>query len=89
MQGYAIAIRKHLVSGYSEDNMKRRRFTQLTGNFLAGVTIASCSKTSEILTQTADPQDKSLRIWWEEGFYPEEIDALKQIIAKWKETVDI
>ncbi len=69
--------------------MKRRRFTQLTGNFLAGVTIASCSKTSEILTQTADPQDKSLRIWWEEGFYPEEIDALKQIIAKWKETVDI
>jgi len=69
--------------------MKRRRFAQLTSHFLTGVVLANCAKTSEILTKTTNPQNKKLKIWWEEGFYPEEIDALKDIIVEWEGTSTI
>ncbi|WP_299404075.1 ABC transporter substrate-binding protein [Acaryochloris sp. IP29b_bin.148] len=29
-------------------------------------------------------EGKKLQIWWEEGFYPEEIDSLKKIITQWE-----
>lgn len=66
--------------------MKRRRFAQLTSKFFTGMALASCAKTPEVLTNTASSKDEKLNIWWEEGFYPEEIDALKNLISKWEET---
>ena len=69
--------------------MKRRKFSRLTGQFLTGVALASCTKTSEKLTEVVTPKSEKLEIWWEEGFYPEEIDALKKLIAKWEESSNV
>ncbi|MEM7066463.1 MAG: ABC transporter substrate-binding protein [Cyanobacteria bacterium P01_B01_bin.77] len=65
--------------------MKRRKFAQLSlyglGGLAAGCTTAQppVQKTSSISSE------KPLKIWWQEGFYPEEIDALKRIIEQWKD----
>lgn len=63
--------------------MKRRQFSQLTGHFLTGLALASCTPSPETSPKEENPNNK-LQIWWEEGFYPEEIDALKTIINKWE-----
>lgn len=65
--------------------MKRRRFTQLSMYGLSGL-IASCSGARQQSSNapTASSSNRPLKIWWQEGFYPEEIDALKSIIEQWK-----
>lgn len=50
--------------------------------------VASCSAGQKISNKTGSASlgksEKPLKIWWQEGFYPEEIDALKRIIDQWK-----
>ncbi|MEM7793776.1 MAG: ABC transporter substrate-binding protein [Cyanobacteria bacterium P01_C01_bin.118] len=65
-------------------NMKRRKFAQLTLYGL-GALVTSCSTAKKSPTVPNDTSaDGSLKIWWQEGFYPEEIDALKDIIKRWE-----
>ncbi len=52
---------------------------------MGGIGLASCVNTSDISTETPPAPDKNLNIWWEEGFYPEEIDTLRQLISKWEQ----
>ncbi|MEM9483654.1 MAG: ABC transporter substrate-binding protein [Cyanobacteria bacterium P01_F01_bin.116] len=65
--------------------MKRRKFAQLSLYGLSGL-VVSCSAAEK--SPTTPPKvassEKPLQIWWQEGFYPEEIDALKRIIAQWE-----
>ncbi|ESA34975.1 carbohydrate abc transporter substrate-binding cut1 family [Leptolyngbya sp. Heron Island J] len=63
--------------------MKRRKFTQLSLCGLGGLAISCASEQQPANTIKATSGD-TLKIWWQEGFYPEEIDALKQIIEQWK-----
>ncbi len=65
--------------------MNRRTFTQLSSYFLTSLVIASCNSRSSSLTSNADSSSgEALKIWWQEGFYPEETDALNQIISDWE-----
>ncbi|MEL6940839.1 MAG: ABC transporter substrate-binding protein [Cyanobacteria bacterium J06598_1] len=67
--------------------MNRRNFSQLSGYFLASLAIASCTRRPSTTTQqNSGTDDERLQIWWQEGFYPEEIDALNQIVAEWEES---
>ena len=64
--------------------MKRRKFTQLFLWSLSGL-VASCTRTQPVSNTVVNtPSKNTLKIWWQEGFYPEEIDALKRIIEEWK-----
>ena len=65
--------------------MNRRTFTQLSSYFLTSLVIASCNSRSSSLTSDAGSSSgEALKIWWQEGFYPEETDALNQIISDWE-----
>ncbi|MEO0648800.1 MAG: ABC transporter substrate-binding protein [Cyanobacteria bacterium J06650_10] len=68
--------------------MKRRTFTQLSGYFFASLSassiLASCGRRSSSPSGLDRDPDETLKVWWQEGFYPEEIDALRQIIADWE-----
>ncbi|MEM8610816.1 MAG: ABC transporter substrate-binding protein [Cyanobacteria bacterium P01_H01_bin.105] len=64
--------------------MRRREFAKLSIYGLGGLT-ASCSTKQRKTSNISDtPSKNTLKIWWQEGFYPEEIDALKTIIEQWK-----
>ena len=63
--------------------MKRRKFAQLSVWSLWGAA-ASCSATQRSPSSLTVPSKRPLKIWWQEGFYPEEIDALNQIVEQWK-----
>jgi len=65
--------------------MQRRQFTRLS-LFLFGLGLADCSKNQVESTKGFTiNRSNSLRIWWSQGYYPEETDALKEIIARWKQ----
>lgn len=52
--------------------------------------VSGCAQNVQILTQSPDENpDNRLEIWWEEGFYPEEIDALNRIIDTWETQSDL
>ncbi|MEM1242648.1 MAG: ABC transporter substrate-binding protein [Cyanobacteria bacterium P01_H01_bin.26] len=63
--------------------MERRKFTQLSMWGLWGM-IASCSAAQRSSGSPTVSSKRPLKIWWQEGFYPEEIDALNQIVEQWK-----
>lgn len=70
--------------------MNRRTFTHLSGYFLASLALVSCNLTTDTVTQTvALSSDSPLEIWWQEGFYPEEIDTLSQFIEEWEADNDV
>lgn len=64
--------------------MKRRTFSQLSLCALGGTLISCSAAKKNPITPNSNASDKSLKIWWQEGFYPEEIDTLKRIIEDWK-----
>ena len=65
--------------------MNRRTFSQLSSYFLASWALTSCTQRSNSSTVQGDGSaDERLQIWWEEGFYPEEIDAVTQVITQWE-----
>lgn len=71
--------------------MKINKLTRVVLSFLSGLLVTSCGQ-EELQLQTelseVTPPDndgrKELVVWWQEGFYPEEIDALNQIISEWE-----
>lgn len=65
--------------------MKRRKFAQLSLYGLGGLAVSCSTVQKQAAKVSSPPSDRPLRIWWQEGFYPEEIDTLKRIIEQWKE----
>ncbi|MDJ0516590.1 MAG: ABC transporter substrate-binding protein [Trichodesmium sp. MO_231.B1] len=54
--------------------------------FLVSLLIVTCTKQpSQLNSQKIPlPETTPLTIWWTKGFYPEENEAIKQIIANWE-----
>ncbi|MEM9219724.1 MAG: ABC transporter substrate-binding protein [Cyanobacteria bacterium P01_F01_bin.150] len=87
--------------------MNRRLLDRLSLSVLASLAVAGCATTAgetelstaptagetEPSTATVESDTEQLTIWWQDGFYPEEIDALNNIIKDWEEdrslTVDL
>ncbi len=75
--------------------MKRRQFTLLS-LFLMGLGLTNCSRSGsrvETLEQSSSSRSNSdgnsLRIWWSQGFYPEETEALQKIVNDWENNSNI
>ncbi|NES03915.1 MAG: carbohydrate ABC transporter substrate-binding protein [Okeania sp. SIO2F4] len=54
--------------------------------FLVSLLIVTCTKQPAQLDsqKTPLPETTPLTIWWTKGFYPEEDEAIKQIVANWE-----
>ena len=64
--------------------MKRRDFNRIS-LFLLGMGITNCTNLPLRQPKPDNDDNNALQIWWQEGFYPEETDALKKIIHEWEE----
>ncbi len=68
--------------------MKRRHFINRALWFSLGVGLSSCGQ-PELASPDGDGKassgdGESLKVWWQEGFYPEESDAIREIAAQWE-----
>lgn len=68
--------------------MKRRTFINRGLWFFLGLGLSNCTPDSPspppTKTEGGVADDNVLKIWWQEGFYPEETDAIRQIVAGWE-----
>ncbi|NEQ78658.1 MAG: carbohydrate ABC transporter substrate-binding protein [Okeania sp. SIO2C9] len=67
--------------------MRRREFNRLFW-FSVGLGLASCQTATSSSKQSNIEyvnESNNLSIWWQQGFYPEETDALEKIITEWEE----
>lgn len=71
--------------------MKRREFTLLS-LFLMGLGLTNCNNSGsqvESLAQSTSSNSNTdtnmLRVWWSQGFYPEETEALQSIVREWEQ----
>ncbi|NEP09835.1 MAG: carbohydrate ABC transporter substrate-binding protein [Symploca sp. SIO2C1] len=67
--------------------MQRREFARLSSLFLLGLGLTQCANNPQSSKQESTSKKKNsdeLNIWWQQGFYPEETDALDKIIADWE-----
>lgn len=62
--------------------MKRRNFLA-TG--IAAASLAACGRTP----LNGGFSNKPLEIWWSEGYYPEEADAIELIVNRWREKTGV
>lgn len=75
---------KHSFRHHRPHVLKRRDFNRLSLGLL-GLGLASCNRAlSPASTPSGGGSDNTLKVWWQEGFYPEETDALDKIIASWE-----
>ncbi|GGA58324.1 hypothetical protein CYANOKiyG1_79550 [Okeania sp. KiyG1] len=63
----------------------RRQLFRLIGLFILGLILLTCS-----FNQTQNSLQKVqsypiLTIWWNRGYYPEQDEALKKVVAEWQE----
>ena len=52
------------------------------------ILIVACSSTSDLNispVNRSSPQDRVLEVWWDKGFYPEEDEALQQVLSEWEQ----
>jgi len=64
--------------------MKRRQFTNLS-LFLLGLTLTNCGQRPDSQTTVTSSGGDSVRIWWSQGFYPEETEAIRQLVQRWED----
>ncbi len=66
----------------------RDKFLAIILLFILSLILVTCSgnKTQDYLQE---PQsEKVLTIWWNRGYYPEQEEALKKIVAEWQEKTE-
>lgn len=63
--------------------MRRRDFNLLSLFFL-GLGLANCTNTSQPTSPPSVKTDDKFRIWWNEGYFPEETEAIRQLVAAWE-----
>ncbi len=69
--------------------MKRRDFARYSSSFVLGLTLANCAKKEKIyigsyVASRDTKKNDKLQIWWEQGFYKEEDQTIKKVIADWE-----
>ena len=66
--------------------MQRRNFIQKLSLFLFGLGLANCDRNVlESTQQNVVRDNEALEIWWQQGFYPEETNAIATLIAQWEQ----
>jgi len=68
--------------------IKRRKLFSLTGLFILGFILVNCRINIEQDNIQEPQSNKLLTIWWNRGYYPEQEEALKKVVAKWEEKTD-
>ncbi|MEM9772153.1 MAG: hypothetical protein AAF889_11270, partial [Cyanobacteria bacterium P01_D01_bin.73] len=73
--------------------MKRRRFLHNGLWFSLGLGLANCGQQTQDSSSesssggsSGSAEDGALTVWWQEGFYPEESDAIRAIAANWEKS---
>ncbi|MCL2923967.1 MAG: ABC transporter substrate-binding protein [Trichodesmium sp. MAG_R04] len=66
----------------------RRKLFSLTGLFILGFILVNCRINVEQDNIQEPQSNKLLTIWWNRGYYPEQEEALKKVVAKWEEKTD-
>ena len=66
--------------------INRRTLHRLSLSVLLGILAVGCGVSQESVPQSSplSTDTEKLNIWWQDGFYPEEIDALERIIDDWE-----
>ena len=52
------------------------------------IIVVACNSISDLNISESDSsflQDNVLKVWWDKGFYPEEDEALQQVVSKWEQ----
>ena len=58
---------------------------QLTlASILLGLSVSGCNLTGVNQTRSQSTNGDDLLVWWSEGYYPEETDAIESITRKWE-----
>jgi multiple sugar transport system substrate-binding protein len=60
-----------------------RRFTSFVLLILVVFTLVTCTSPSQVANVSPSKTDK-FRIWWNEGYYPEETGTIQQIVSDWQ-----
>ncbi len=63
--------------------MKRRQFTNLS-LFLLSLALTNCGQKTDSPSGVQTTKSNGLRIWWSQGFYPEETEAIRRLIDQWQ-----
>jgi len=62
----------------------RRRDFNLLSLFLLGIGLANCTNTAQPDPKPSVSKDSRFRIWWNEGYFPEETEVIRQLVAAWE-----
>ncbi len=54
-------------------------------SILLAVSVGGCNITGVNQATTQTSNDRELLVWWSEGYYPEETDAIESITRKWEQ----
>ncbi|OLP17974.1 ABC transporter substrate-binding protein [Leptolyngbya sp. 'hensonii'] len=64
----------------------RKRIVTLVVLFFLFFGLATCTNTPNPnpTSNTPTQQDGKFRVWWQQGFYPEEAEAIRKLVADWE-----
>ncbi|MEM9002952.1 MAG: ABC transporter substrate-binding protein [Cyanobacteria bacterium P01_F01_bin.86] len=68
--------------------MRRRQLLKFSSLVGSGIILSNCTNGTLQIEQTEVQDRGPLKIWWQEGFYPEETDVLQRLITEWEEQTD-
>nr|WP_293109754.1 ABC transporter substrate-binding protein [Okeania sp. SIO2F4] len=66
----------------------RRKFFSVILLFLLGLILVTCNINQPENYFKKSESEKILTIWWNRGYYPEQEEALKKVVAEWQEKTD-
>jgi multiple sugar transport system substrate-binding protein len=66
----------------------RRKVFNLSGLFILGLILVTCSVSPNQDDIQKLQSEKVLTIWWNRGYYPEQEEALKKVVAEWEQKTE-
>ena len=63
----------------------RKRVINLLLIVILSFGIVTCNHNLNSTTQSSPQQDSRFRVWWQQGFYPEEAEAIRRLVAEWEQ----
>lgn len=80
-----------LPNSRSTNSIAKNMRTKIKSNikiailFLLTLLLVTCNTPTEQPKPVSTDENNSLTIWWTKGFYPEEDEAIKKIVASWEQ----
>ncbi|MGD1712311.1 extracellular solute-binding protein [Dapis sp. BLCC M172] len=66
----------------------RHKLLSLILLFIVSLILVTCSGSQPKNSLLETQSEKVLTIWWNRGYYPEQEEALKKVVAEWLEKTD-